>query len=343
MTVRFALGVGLTNACNLRCTHCYRSLGEDALDVDEVVGVAEALGAHAVNFGTGENGLHPGFARAIEELAKRGIAIAMTTNGYSAKVLSDEVLASMCEVEFSIDYPDRATHDAARGAGNWDLIEEQMTRCARLGVNTTIISVLMSKNAKALPALARLAASRGALLRVNVYQAVNDRMLAPSYSQFWGAWRDLFATADLVTCGEPILRAVLGLPAAPGSGCGARTVRITPRGAVVPCVYGADEELRIADLRRIGERILDHETFKRLRVVPEPCTKCPHLETCRGGCASRRVLRGSLDRADEYCPIVRGDRTPLEVQFADVTRATPKAASACTTIVKPRVPNADHP
>jgi MoaA/NifB/PqqE/SkfB family radical SAM enzyme len=37
MTNGTALGVGLTNACNLSCAHCYRATGEDALDVDAML------------------------------------------------------------------------------------------------------------------------------------------------------------------------------------------------------------------------------------------------------------------------------------------------------------------
>jgi MoaA/NifB/PqqE/SkfB family radical SAM enzyme len=55
----FALGVGLTNACNLKCAHCYRADGVDELSLDQVLAAVEALPTRAVNFGTGENGLHP--------------------------------------------------------------------------------------------------------------------------------------------------------------------------------------------------------------------------------------------------------------------------------------------
>ena len=117
--------------------------------------------------------------------------------------------------------------------------------------------------------------------------------------------------ADLVVCGEPILRAVLGLPPIPGAGCGVETVRVTPRGAVVPCVYGADAALGLRDLARRGPAIVDDPSFARLRAVPPACEQCPHVETCRGGCASRRALKGDLSRADEYCPFVRGETVDL--------------------------------
>jgi radical SAM protein with 4Fe4S-binding SPASM domain len=213
-----------------------------------------------------------------------------------------------------------------------------MDRCRRLGVSTTIVSVLMTQNARAMPELARLAASRDALLRVNVYQSVRTDAFTLGYDAFWSAMRDLLAAGDLVACGEPIVRAVLGLARGPGEGCGVETVRITPRGAVVPCVYGADDALTIHDLEQLGPRIALDETFTRLQDVPSACRACPHVDACGGGCASRRSLRGGLDRADAYCPFVRGESLAIPFTRADASRAhpPPKASSACTIIIRPR-------
>jgi radical SAM protein with 4Fe4S-binding SPASM domain len=332
---RLALGVGLTNECNLACAHCYRADGDARLTREQVLSAVEALHARAVNFGTGENGLHPEFAAIVEALCARGVAVTMTTNGLSASVLPDVTLAKLRDVEFSIDYPGEAEHDAARGPGNWALVEQQMARCRSLGVSTCVVTVLMSTNCRALPALAKLAAERGAMLRVNVYQAVRGNAYSLTFDQFWEAWRRLLAVSEIVTCGEPLLRAVLGLPRAPGAGCGARTVRLTPRGAVVPCVYSADDTLDIDTLRRLGEGIVDEPSFRKLRLVPAACRACPQVSTCAGGCASRRALRGDLERPDEFCPLVRGVDVHLpEARLAPADRELPKAASACTTIVR---------
>ncbi len=313
----FALGVGFTNACNLSCGHCYRPAGTDRLRAADVLRAVDAVPTSAVNFGTGENGLHPAFSALVAELFERGIRVTMTTNGHSAAALPDGLLARFCDVEVSIDFPTRTRHDAAREPGNWDLIEAQMARCARLGVPVSIVAVLMRGNARDLPALAHLAASRGASLRVNVYQPVNDAALAPTFEEFWEAWRALLEVADLVACGEPIVRAVLGLPASP-AGCGTQTIR-----------------LGIGDLEELRATVIDHPSFRSLRQVPEACRSCPHLDTCGGGCPSRRLLRGGLDLPDEYCPFVRGAPLRLEAELLR-GRDMPKASSACTTIVRPR-------
>jgi len=330
----FHLGVGLTNACDLGCAHCYRAPGTDALGATDVLAALESLPTRAVNFGTGESGLHPDFPALVEALVARGVAVTMTTNGYSARALPDDLLSRLRDVEFSIDYPDRDRHDQARGAGNWDLVEAEMARCHRLGVSTTVTSVLMKGNADSLGTLAELAASRASTLRVNVFQAVTTTTPAPSFDEFWGAWRHLFEVAAIVTCGEPIVRAVLGLPRPDGAGCGLRTIRLTPRGKIVPCVYTSDGALGLDDLTRLGPRVVDTPPFHELRAVPPACRECRWVETCGGGCASRRLLRGGLDRPDEYCPFVRGVSVRLAARLARPGREMPKAASACTTIVE---------
>jgi radical SAM protein with 4Fe4S-binding SPASM domain len=288
-----------------------------------------------VSFGTGENGLHPEFAALVESLLERGILVTMTTNGHSAAVLPDSLLARFRDVEFSIDFPSRERHDAAREAGNFDLVERQMERCARLGVSTTITAVLMRANARDMPALARLAAERGAALRVIVYQAVRDDALAPSFEEFWAAWRALCEVADLTACGEPIVRAVLGLPPA-RSGCsGGRTLRLSPRGRVQPCVYVTAGALGVDELEALGADVVGHPSFQALRRVPDVCRGCAHVDTCGGGCPSRRLLRGGLDRPDEYCPFVRGEAVTIPARLRE-EREMPKATSSCTTILRPR-------
>ncbi len=334
--MKFSLGIGLTNACNLACDHCYRATGTDELTKEQVYRAVDAVDTRAVNFGTGENGLHRDFAEIATRLCDRGIAVTMTTNGHSAAVLSDDVLRRFRDVEFSIDYPSREEHDAARGAGNWDLIAEQISRCSRLGVSTTIVAVMMSTNVRQMPLLLALAADRGAFLRVNVYQAVHRDMFSLGYAEFWSGFRSLLAHGELLACGEPVVRAALGIPRVEGAGCGVETLRITPRGAVVPCVYGKDDALEISDLEAMGAGVVSRSGFAALRVLPAACYACPQRETCGGGCPSRRALRGSLDEKDQYCPFLGGEE--LLGSSHDLGRLLPKAASACTTIFRARAP-----
>ena len=67
-----ALGLGLTNECNLSCAFCYRDpTRTDRLSLDQVKSVMERLPIRSVNLGTGENGMHPDFKAILAYLRNK--------------------------------------------------------------------------------------------------------------------------------------------------------------------------------------------------------------------------------------------------------------------------------
>src|SRR2546426_154524 len=310
----FSVGVGLTNACDLACAHCYRDVDRvDQLTEAQVLTVCESLPVRSVNLGTGENGLHPDYAAIVRSLVDRGVKLSLTSNGYTLERSSDETLGAFREVEVSIDFPTAAEQDAFRGAGNWKRVMAGIERAQRLGVTVTILSVMMKTNYRRLPEIARVAFTAGANYRVNVYQAVKTDAFTLSYEEFWEGFRRLLGATRLVSTTEPILDAMLGQPFKTGSGCGRQTVRVTPKGAIIPCVYWGASDLRLADLRDKGaDGVLASPQFERARALPDACRTCAFVATCHGGCAGRRELAGGVERGDPYCPLLRGARVALD-------------------------------
>jgi radical SAM protein with 4Fe4S-binding SPASM domain len=328
----FALGLGLTNECNLACSFCYRDPARtDRLSLEQVRSVMESLPVRSVNLGTGENGMHPQFREILAYLRTQPVKLTITSNGHSAAVLTDEELRAFHDVEFSLDYPNKREQDAQRGSGNWALIHEQAARCVRLGTPVTFIAVMMKSNFLRLGEVARAVKRYQAPLRVNVYQSVRTDLFALSYEEYWQGFRTLFEQTDVIAIGEPLVRAMAGLPPKT-EGCGTSTVRVTPRATTQPCVYwpGAGEPLAILLSLRSG--IAETRPFLEARSVPVACRSCDYLEACRGGCAGRRRIQNSLDQPDCYCPIVRGETQELQIRMAP-TRDLPKGESSCTTIV----------
>jgi len=327
-----ALGLGLTNECNLSCAFCYRDpTRTDRLSLEQVKSVVARLPVRSVNLGTGENGMHPDFKAILGYLRTQSIQLTVTSSGHSVAVLEDNELRAFHDIEFSLDYPTQAEQDAQRGNGNWELIHRQAERCLRLGVPVTIIAVMMKANYLRLAEVARVAKKFDAPLRVNVYQAVRSDIYALSYGEYWEGFRRLFAEADVIAIGEPLVRAMAGLPPL-REGCGVSTVRVTPRATTQPCVYwpGAGEPL--SDLISLGLDILDSAPFEQARTLPQACQPCEFRESCHGGCAGRRRLHGTLLEPDYYCPIIRGERPSLRIHMAP-TRDLPKLRSSCSTVV----------
>ena len=331
-----SIGIGLTNACDLACAHCYRDpRSVDELTPEQVARVCDALPVRSINLGTGENGLHPRYAEIVEGLRGRGVKLSLTSNGFTIDESSDDTLRAFREVEVSIDFPTESAQDAFRGPGNWKRVLGAIARARRLGLTVTVLSVMMKPNYRLLPEIARVAFAAGAHYRVNVYQPVQTDAFTLSYAEFWEGFRRLLAATRLVNTTEPILNAMLGAPFLDGTGCGRTTVRVTPRGEIIPCVYWRASDLRIEDLAEAGAGgVLASPQFARTRRVPEICRGCPYEATCHGGCAGRRELAGGVERADPYRPLVRGERVALEWAPAD-RRELLKSGSACTTVLAP--------
>jgi radical SAM protein with 4Fe4S-binding SPASM domain len=333
-----SLGLGLTNECNLKCAFCYRDPSRaDRLSLEQVRSVMERLPVRSVNLGTGENGMHPEFKAILDYLRTRAVKLTMTSNGHSVAVLQDGELRAFHDIEFSLDYPTEAEQDAQRGAGNWELIHQQAQRCVSLGVPVTIIAVMMKPNYLRLAEVAQVAKCFAAPLRVNVYQAVRSDLYALTYEEYWQGFQRLFESTDVIAIGEPLVRAMAGLPPVAG-GCGVSTVRVTPRATTQPCVYWPGVGEPLCDLISAGTEILASPAFQQARTLPEACHPCAFREACHGGCAGRRGLQGALAQPDLYCPIIRGERPQLAIRMA-ADRDLPKFGSSCTTVVIARESN----
>jgi radical SAM protein with 4Fe4S-binding SPASM domain len=291
----------------------------------------ERLPIRSVNLGTGENGMHPDFKAILAYLRAQPVKLTITSNGHSVAVLEDNELRAFHDIEFSLDYPTQAEQDLQRGLGNWALIHQQAARCVKLGVPVTIIAVMMKSNYLRLAEVARVAKQFDAPLRVNVYQAVRSDVYALSYEEYWDGFQRLFAETDVIAIGEPLVRAMAGLPPLRG-GCGVSTVRVTPRATTQPCVYWPGPGETLSDLLSEGPGILNSAPFEQARTIPDACQPCEFRDSCHGGCAGRRRLQGALLQPDYYCPIIRGERPTLEVRMA-ASRDLPKLGSCCTTVV----------
>ena len=327
-----ALGIGLTNECNLACSFCYRDPARtDRLSLDQVQAVMEHLPVRSVNLGTGENGMHPDFKAILAYLRTKTVKLTITSNGHSVAVLEDNDLQAFHDIEFSLDYPTQAEQDTQRGSGNWELIHQQAKRCRKLNIPVTIIAVMMKSNFLRLAEVARVAKEFDAPLRINVYQAVRSDIFALTYEEYWEGFRRLFQETDVIAIGEPLVRAMAGFPPI-RSGCGVSTIRVTPRATTQPCVYWPGIGEPLPDLLSASTKILNSAPFEQARTLPAACETCEFRESCHGGCAGRRRLQDAILQPDCYCPIIRGEHPRLPIRMA-ANRDLPKLSSSCTTVV----------
>jgi radical SAM protein with 4Fe4S-binding SPASM domain len=118
-----------TNACNLRCKHCYQGAGrmsKDELSLDERLNVVDQLADNdvvAIAFSGGEALLRDDFWEVARYASSKGLYLSLATNG---TLLTKDVVRRLTDVgveyfEISLDSVDPAKHDAFRGVnGTWE-------------------------------------------------------------------------------------------------------------------------------------------------------------------------------------------------------------------------------
>ncbi|MFX1479035.1 MAG: radical SAM protein [Promethearchaeota archaeon] len=330
----FSIGIGLTNNCDLNCPHCYRDQTQISnITLEEIQILCKSLPINAMGMGTGENILNPEFIQILDFLAQQDFKLSIASNGLTLTSLPDKYLQIFNDVEVSVDFPTKREQDQFRCEGNWDLTHKVIDRCKDLGIEMTILTTMMSNNYDKMDKMVEHARLYNLNLRVSAFQSVNTNKFHMDYNQFWEGYRLLLSSSKLVSCSEPVVRSVLSLDNV-YSPCGHKSIRINPQGQVIPCVYwkGFNDDIsvpKITDLIQLRENILESHYFKLIRELPKAASDCP----CQGGCASRRVLNGSLDAHDEYCPWVRNDKVDLKWEQADSSNLV-RVNNNCTTIVK---------
>ncbi len=366
-----SLGVGTTANCNLSCGHCYsKPLRGESLTLDDILLLIEGKGVRSINFGTGENILNPEFPEIVDECYKKGIKLSLTSNGYSIVVLSDEQMKKFNDVDISLDFSDKKEQNLFRRGNSWDFANEAIKKCKRLGIEFSITTALMDINYKGIPKILDRVTKEGCNLRVNIFKPVPKAGIYQfqlSYDQFWEAMSLLFSNGQLISCSEPIVNAVLGIPPiVPESPCGKESLRIHPDREVMPCVYWVngdqdgllrDKEGKLIEVPGKGimpahywtkskvtidnlaasfDPAFENESFQRIRTVPKYCLdNCDKVEICGGGCASRRYLNGILNEPDMYCPIFHKKEIPkIKVTHSKSAKNLIHSSYLCTLIFK---------
>ncbi|NJL02474.1 MAG: radical SAM protein [Spirulinaceae cyanobacterium SM2_1_0] len=153
--------------CNLRCAMCnhWREASEPALDLAfyrDLVAELAALGCQKIHLTGGEPMLWPDLEELIRDICDRGIRPTMTSNGtrIDAERARALVAAGLRKINISLDSPEPALHDQARGVpGAW---EKAVAACRHLrpwlrpgGLQlNTVISALNYASLGRLPDLA---------------------------------------------------------------------------------------------------------------------------------------------------------------------------------------------
>lgn len=336
-----ALGIGFTNACNYKCSHCYsRNQGTAFLPLKRFRYLCDNLPIQSINFGTGESYLHPDFEKAVEYAHGKGIKLSVTSNGYTIRMLDDAHLTMFNDIDLSLDFTDPKRHDDFRGAGASSDVLRGVERCDALGVEASLVTAMMKENCRQIDRVSRLARSLGVNLRINTYKPVNTDKHKLTYEEFWTGIKLLLESASLISCSEPVVNVLLGNKTLDGGfPCGKQSLRINPNGGVVPCVYWKDAKCSLEDVVDMYRQSSNGGFAKAIaklseesRAIPEECADCAHVDVCKGGCAATRHYNDPR-KPDPYCFVLKGDKPDIKWTWAK-SKSLVHSSYLCTIIVE---------
>jgi MoaA/NifB/PqqE/SkfB family radical SAM enzyme len=104
------------------------------------------LGVRVVDFTGGEPLLHRQLPELLEEAKRQRFITTVTTNGLLYPKQADRLRGLVDMLHFSLDSPDRATHDEGRGVRCFDKVMESIEVAKRLGERPDILFTVFEQN-----------------------------------------------------------------------------------------------------------------------------------------------------------------------------------------------------
>ena len=316
----------ITDACNLRCVHCWADAGRaapDELTTREAMALADQLaaaGCRRVYLTGGEPLLRADWPLIADRLRQRGVDTTIMTNGVR---VSDAVLATMREVGVgglfvSVD-GSREVHDAIRVGAPPDVgsVHDRALRAIergkRGGLSVTAITQVHRGNLRELDAMGELFAELGVdnwqiqlcrplgrLVRFRGQYLLEPRQL-PELEATLGRLIDQGRVSITVADNigyygrlEPKLRSSDRATARVWTGClaGCRAVALRANGDVKGCP-SHPREFVVGNVREtpFGALWADPQRFPYNTAFQEDllegaCAECAYRRVCRAGCTS---------------------------------------------------------
>ncbi len=282
------LELQITDACNLRCKHCY--LGDNAgkelspRKVRDILAEFEQMQGLRVLITGGEPLLHSGFAEINEMLPDFFIRRVLFTNGV---LITRNLLSSLKvdEIQISIDGLERG-HDAIRGNGTFERSLQALQLALDAGFDVSVSTMVHRGNLGDFDAMERL------LKKLGIKDwTVDVPCLAGRFKE----------NAEFLVSPEEGGKYLgygfgSGLHAsAQGYGCGLHLMSVMANGKIAKCSFYEDQAAGTVDegLRTVWKRI------EPVRMKDLACD-CDYVDVCRGGCRYRAELHGRKGGKDLY-------------------------------------------
>ncbi|WP_063065723.1 radical SAM protein [Nocardia violaceofusca] len=322
----------ITEACQLRCEHCYmgerldRALKMSLPKIVDTLTTWRRLGGSKLTILGGEPTLHPHYCEVIRLSRKLGYEHVITTTNAQKPALRrfrQLVPDDFAYVQVSLDGGSRATHDAVRGAGTFDEAMATTQELAERGFDIRIICTVNKANERDVMQLLDVADVLGvSLVKFHVFSTIGTGHGNPDMAMTPPEWVDFCDRLNIVAPQhdtrvwyQPTYarRDQMKRYGAEGyQGCIGRTldrISIFPDGRCYVCSYLFDTDLYFAQMTdgqvQLNHGVNEFDLFTSV-LNESSCGGCK-ASNCMGGCPAEEVVMGESSCAayEDIVPVCR--------------------------------------
>lgn len=330
------VNIYLTNACNLKCTHCIDSAGclssdERNLEMtdEEIYSIIDFYinkGVYSFSFSGGEPLLHPSVFEFYKYIRKRSESIdtILITNGtlITSEVIKKIEDAGISYVRVSLESHKAEVHDKIRGKNNFSLLMDKISmlnksNIPRVGVATTVSKlnfediddtfeyIYNKLNIRNITLAPLMPAGRGKNMEQDVLEPLDFKKLHLKKLEWTEKYKDVNVTMDSPL--EALLNHELGIETEFCAPCSIGTcfLGFKANGDIYACPM-RDEviigNIRTDDLDDVWENSKFLNRIRDLSLLSSKCQKCEVVDECAGGCrAYTHIKTGDVLEADPFC------------------------------------------
>lgn len=316
-----AVQVEITDSCNERCSHCYRSCPVESLIPSKTVLSLEGVrtivrkiadaGVFTVAFTGGEPLLYPKSVIAgVEEARRRGLEANVNTN---LQAVTEPVIECFSnnnvKVLTSIASMHEDLHEKIVGLeGSYDRLIKNMKRLIRAGVKVSANMVVRKDNYREVYETGifafELGVQRFSATKAAPTNGIPYETYAPSKEQIKSSLDDLIRinretgmTVDILESYPMCFFQDLEkykIFARRNCTAGVFNCSISPNGNVRPCSHST-VSYGNALTGNFVEAWRNMEDWRRAEYLNETCKSCPYVYDCSGGCREdAKVLTGDI-------------------------------------------------
>lgn len=321
------INLGITEACNLRCKHCYLGAGsakENELTTEEItllIDDAKKLGLKRLNITGGEPFLRNDLFEIVKYAIKSKISVCILTNGTLITENIAEELGRQrdVEVQISVDGARENVHDAVRGLGSFRKAISAISLLRQKNVPVILSLTILKHNIEDMEKFVLLASSLGVeWIRIGLPHPTGNlriyKNFLPSYSEIVNVIKNveryLRESSVKVKVAEVCsFRGRVGGLAKTTRCYGFGTIYVTSDGNVYPCASLIHPGFFAGNVRqRSLKEILLAPVFVDLKYEnliesSEKCRDCYLKYICRGGCRGNAIAEFGNEYAnDPFCP-----------------------------------------